>query len=160
MKRYVYSLLLLTALSTHLESMDDHDYWQGGGQEQLNVIEAQEQDLLVNWQNNYIEAINNQDIDGAMDSIAFFLDRINGQAQIVEVMSSLDNSPLILAIQAHMQDLVNYIIQHPNFIALPEAANYLQTALESARRNNYRFIQDLDEALVLVSNRALQDEQF
>lgn len=93
-----------------------------------------------------------------MDSIAFFLDRIDDQAQIAEVMSSIDNSPLILAIQAHMQDLVNYIIEHANFIALPEAANYLQTALESAHENNYGFTQDLDNALALVSNRALQDE--
>jgi hypothetical protein len=127
----------------------DPAYWLGGGQEELNVIGAQEQDLLENWQNNYREAINNQDIDGAMDSIAFFLDRIDDQAQIAEVMSSIDNSPLILAIQVHMQALVNYIIEHPNFIALPEAANYLQTALESAHENNYGFIQDLDNALAL-----------
>jgi len=158
MKKYVYSLLLLTAFSSQLESMDAA-YWLGGGQEVLNAIGAQEQDLLENWENNYREAINNQDIDGAMDSIAFFLDRIDDQAQIAEVMSSIDNSPLILAIQADMQALVNSIIEHANFIALPEAANYLQTALESAHENNYEFIQDLEDALALVrANRALQDE--
>lgn len=44
MKKYVYSLLLLTAFSSQLESMDAA-YWLGGGQEVLNAIGAQEQDL-------------------------------------------------------------------------------------------------------------------
>jgi hypothetical protein len=151
MKKYLYSFLLLTAFRSQLKSMDE-GYWLGGGQEELNQIEAgQEDDLLANWEKNYADALNNQNSQDAINALGVFLNNNDQLVQEIENWARYnDQSPLVWAVNANMPDVVTFIIEHDNFMQIEFAMECIRKALEIAQQQenqNQEIIDILQEVV-------------
>ncbi|NBP02706.1 MAG: hypothetical protein EBU90_21820 [Proteobacteria bacterium] len=157
MNKYLYSLLLLAALTNQLQSMDG-GYWLGEGQEEL---ERAEEEQRFNDDNltldSFKEFINNNNSQYAINEVnAFFLDYDTDYVQ--RIMNNDLTSPLLLAVEANDLDVVNFIVEHQNFINLPNAANNLQTALQYAQELNHNQIREsLQRAAQFLEDRVLED---
>jgi hypothetical protein len=153
MKRYFYSLLFLAALSSHLKSMD-RNYWLGGAQEEL---EAAQEERMDNSLRRFKEIINNPgNWQEAVNEIGIFFQ--GDPDRIAEIMESDEDSPLRLAVEANNSDVVHYIVEDPNFLDLPDAENYLQTARDLADEFNADtiIIDTLQNALAEFNHTRMQ----
>ena len=164
-KNFAIVLLLSVAVINKVQSMDFDNHQIADEQAQILAIQQaqQLQPELTDLLRAFKDVVNNQPINQqiALDHITALLNRIqqireqNGLVfqQIVQLMSpaitSLDDSPLILAVQANMEDVVTFMASNGVFRNLQGAMECITRAYELARtqeNQNQNIINQLDQA--------------
>ena len=165
-KNFAIVLLLSIAMVNKVQSMDFNNHQIADEQAQILAMQQaqQLQPELTALLTTFQEIVNNPPIDqgAALEHITSLLNRIEEIQlqnqllfqQVVGLMSpaitSGDNSPLILAVQMNMEDVVGFIVSNNAFRNLQGAMECIGQALELARtqqNQNQNTINTLEEAM-------------
>jgi hypothetical protein len=153
-KNFAIVLLLSFAVINKVQSMDFNNRQIAHEQAQILAMQQAQQQLqpeLTGLLTAFKDVVNNPPINQqvALRHITSLLDRIQEtQAQnqllfqqIVQLMSpaitSLDDSPLILAVQANMEDVVSFMVTNRTFRSLQGAMECVGRALVIAQRQQH-----------------------
>jgi hypothetical protein len=148
-KNFAIVLLLSVAVVNKVQSMDFNNHQIAHQQAQILAMQQaqQLQTELTGLLSAFKDVVNNPPIDQgvALERITLLLNRIQeirGQdqllfQQIVQLMSpaitSVDDSPLILAVQANMEGVVRFMVNNRTFRSLQGAMQCVGRALVIAQ---------------------------
>lgn len=144
MKKYVYSLLLLTVLSSQLKG--------------ANVDQAVKERALQGL-DLYSQQLNNKQFEFAKSSIIRFLSEYPLNI-VIQIMADAKHSPLISAVRANRVDIVERIVDHDKFNQIPreQQTEFLQKALVLANELKYEEVKLRLERLIAVDEEQDEDE--
>jgi hypothetical protein len=163
-KNFAIVLLLSIAMVNNVQSMDFNNHQIADEQAQILAMQQAEQlqPELTGLLSAFKGVVNNPPIDqgAALDHITLLLDRIQQIRrqdqllfqQIVQLMSpaitSLDDSPLILAVQANMEGVVGFMVSNETFRSLQGAMECVGRAIviaQDQQHPNQNIINVLEE---------------
>jgi len=144
MKKYVYSLLFLTALTSQLKGAYLDQGLRGIALTQLS---------------NYSEQLNNKQFEFAKSFIVRFLSE-HPLNIVIQIMADDKHSPLISAVRANQVDIVERIVDHDKFNQIPreQQTEFLREALVLANELNHEVVKERLQRLIAVDEEQNEDE--